>query len=168
MSTNLSATEQIWRAVTKASFGVISYATPGGEPRSSGVIYTVVGRRLYVAVAVDSWKAKHIAESGRVAMTVPIRRGGAMSLIFPIPPATVSFHGRAVVHEPNSPLTREALTALGRLLPPDRRTANRIIEITPVGRFVTYGVGVSLMAMRDPATALARVPVQSTNVDSQV
>jgi len=48
-------------------------------------VYTVVGRRLYVAVSPDSWKAKHIAITGQVAVTVPVRRGVVLSLLVPIP-----------------------------------------------------------------------------------
>src|SRR5215467_11578397 len=59
--------EQVWRALAKASFAVVSHTTPTGEPRSSGVVYATAGRRLYAAVAADSWKARHIAASGRVA-----------------------------------------------------------------------------------------------------
>ena len=43
--------EQVWRALTRASFAVVSYVTPTGEPRSSGVVYATdgavsFGRRL--------------------------------------------------------------------------------------------------------------------------
>ena len=33
-----------------------------------------------------------------LAVTVPVRRGGILSVAVPIPPATISFHGAAVVH----------------------------------------------------------------------
>jgi hypothetical protein len=55
-----------------------------------------------MVVAPDGWKARHITDSGRVAVTVTVRRGGILSLLFPIPPATVSFHARAVVHPAGS------------------------------------------------------------------
>src|SRR5258706_4132426 len=42
--------EQVWQAVARASFAVLSHVTPGGEPRSSGVVYKAMGRRLVVAV----------------------------------------------------------------------------------------------------------------------
>ena len=149
----------VWRELAKASFAVISYATPTGMPRSSGVVYALVGRRMFVAVADDSWKAKHIKASGRVAVTVPVRRGGIMSLLLPIPPATVSFHASAIVHPASSlegsPLSKE----LAPLLPPERRISSRIIEIQPVGHFLTYGLGVSLMQMRSPTLARGRAPV---------
>ena len=34
-----------------------------------------------------------------------------------------------------------------------------ILELIPQGDFLTYGVGVSLLQMREPAQAQARVPV---------
>lgn len=151
--------EQIWHAIAKASFAVLSQVTPSGEPRSSGVVYKTVGRRMYVAVAPDSWKAKHVAANGRVAVTVTVRRGGLLSLVVPIPPATVSFHATATVEPASSPRGRSIVKELGSLLPPERRDSASIIEIVPGGTFVTYGLGVPLMKMRDPAAARARVPV---------
>jgi hypothetical protein len=150
--------DQVWHALAKASFAVVSQVTRAGEPRSSGVVYAVVGRRLYVAVAPDSWKARHIARDGRVAVTVPVRRGGILTLLFPIPPATISFHGTATVHPAGSPES-EALEGLEHLLPAERRASATVLEIVPEGRFLTYGVGVSLMQMRSPAAARAHVPV---------
>jgi hypothetical protein len=151
--------ERIWRVLNRASFAVLSYATPAGETRSSGVVYATVGRRLYVAVSPDSWKARHIASGGQVAVTVPVRRGGILSLIFPIPPATINFHGRAIVHPAGAGMDPVLSKALGPSLPPERRTAACIIEIPPEGHFLTYGLGVSLLQMRSPAAARARVPV---------
>jgi Pyridoxamine 5'-phosphate oxidase len=150
--------EQVWRALAGASFAVVSHVTPTGAPRSRGVVYTVVGRRLYVAVAPERLKARHIAVNGRVSVTVPVRRGGVLSLLFPIPPATISFHGTAVVHAAGSPAS-ETLVGLEHLLPVERRASAAVIEIVPEGRFLTYGVGVSLMQMRSPAAARAHVPV---------
>lgn len=151
--------EQVWHQLTKASFAVLGYVTPAGEPRSSGVVYTTVGRRLYVAVASDSWKARHVAASRRVAVTVPVRRGGLLSLVAPIPPATIGFHATAVVHPADAPQVGSLLKELGSLLPAERRASACLIEILPEGVFVTYGLGVSLSKMRDPAAARARVPV---------
>jgi hypothetical protein len=123
--------EQVWRQIGKASFAILSHVTPAGEPRSSGVVYRTLGRRIYVAVAPDSWKARHIGASGSVSMTVPVRRGGVLALVMPIPPATVSFHGNATVHPAGSPEVRPLLDELGSLLPADRRASAAIIEIVP-------------------------------------
>lgn len=152
-------TEEVWREIAKASFAVVGYVTPGGDPRASGVIYRTVGRRLYIAVAPESWKARHIARSGRVSVTVPVRRGGALALVLPIPPATVGFHGTAIVHPAGSPQVRSLTKELASLLPAERQSSSCVIEVAPEGAFVTYGLGVSLKEMRDPAVARARVPV---------
>jgi hypothetical protein len=146
--------EQVWRHLARASFAVLSHVTPAGEPRSSGVMCTVSGDRLYAVVAPDSWKARHIAVDGLVSVTVPVRRGGLLSLLAPIPPATISFHGRASVHPPGSAPDR-----LLSLIPAERRASGSVVEIVPEGDFVLYGIGVSLSRMRQPAASSARVPV---------
>jgi nitroimidazol reductase NimA-like FMN-containing flavoprotein (pyridoxamine 5'-phosphate oxidase superfamily) len=153
------ATEQIWRVLAKASFAVLSQVTPAGEPRSSGVLYKTIGRRLYVAVGADSWKARHISANRRVAVTVPVRRGGILSLVAPIPPATVSFHGTAIVHPADSPAARSLTEELASLLPPERRASACIVEVIPEGAFLTYGLGVPLLRMRDPAASRGHAPV---------
>jgi len=152
-------TEQVWRAIARASFAVMSHLTPAGEPRSSGVMYRASGRKLVVAVAPGSWKARHIAADGRVAVTVPVRRGGILALVAPIPPATISFHGTAIVHPAGSAQARSLLAELKALIPASRRAEASVIEITPAGAFRTFGIGVSLRMMLHPAAAQARVPV---------
>jgi hypothetical protein len=122
-------------------------------------VYKTIGRRLYVAVAPESWKAKHVAASGRVAVTVPVRRGGILSLVASIPPATISFHGAAIVHPASSPQARSLLKELGSLIPAERRTSGSVIEVVPEGEFLTYGLGAPLRKMLDPAAAQARVSV---------
>src|SRR4029453_9339197 len=150
---------QVWHGLGKASFAVLGYVTPSGEPRSSGVVYKTIGRRLYVAVAPDSWKARHIAASGRVGVTVPGGRGGGLSLVAHTPPAPVNFHATAILHPAGSPQVRSRLQELGSLLPAERRTAACVIEILPEGAFLTYALGVPLRRLRDPAAARGRVPV---------
>ena len=152
-------TEQVWHKVAKGSFAVLSHITPAGEPRSSGVLYKTIGGRLYIVTAPDSWKARHVAASGRVAVTVPVRRGGILSLVAPIPPATISFHATAVVYPAGSAEARSCLRELGSLVPAERRALACLIEVVPEGTFVTYGLDVSLSKLRSPAAARARVPV---------
>jgi pyridoxamine 5'-phosphate oxidase-like protein len=151
--------EQVWRAVARASFAVLSHVTPAGEPRSSGVVYQVADRKLIVAVGPESWKARHIAADGRVAVTVLVRRGGLLSLVLPIPPAAISFHGTAVVHQAGSPEARALLAKLGKLIPAERQATACVLEIVPAGAFRTFGIGVSLRTMLDPPAAQGRVPV---------
>ena len=150
-------TGQVWRQLTKCSFAVVGHVTPAGDPRSSGVMYVVADRRLFAVVAPDSWKARHLAADGRVAVTVPVHRGGLLSLVAPIPPATISFHGTATVHPPGSAPDR-----LAPLIPVERRASGSVVEIEPAGDFVLYGIGVPLPRMREPAASRARVPVAGT------
>jgi hypothetical protein len=153
----LSAAD-VWRAIGKHSFAVMSHVTASGEPRSSGVVYGTDKGRVLVAVAASSWKARTIADGQVVAVTIPVRRGGILALLFPIPPAAISFHARARVGKPGA-LDRASLPKnFARLLPPSL-AQTCLIELTPEGKFLTYGIGVSLMTMRDPEASLARVPV---------
>lgn len=150
--------ERVWAELSKASFAILSFVTPKGEPRSSGVVYAIESRRFYCAVAPDSWKARQIRDGQDLAVTVPVRRGGLLSLVAPIPPATVSFHARAIVHPAGSLDVRALSPKLQSLLPRDRREAT-VLELVPEGSFLTYGIGVSLKEMLDPEVAQAHVAI---------
>jgi hypothetical protein len=151
--------EAVWKALSKASFAVISHVSTAGEPRSSGVVYRTAARRLYVAVAADGWKARQIVTGQEVAVTVPVRRGGILALLVPIPPATITFHARATVHPAGSLDIGSVSRDLENLVPEARKTGSCVLELVPEGRFLSYGIGLSLMDMANPARALARVPV---------
>ena len=153
------STEAVWQALAKASFAVVSHVTAAGEARSSGVVYGVADRRMYVAVAADGWKARQIVTGQEVAVTVPVRRGGLLALLIPIPPATITFQARATVHPAGSHDVGSVSKELMKLVPEARKAGSCVIELVPEGRFLTYGIGVSLMEMANPALALARVPV---------
>ena len=61
----------VWKTLAKASFAVLGHVTPIGRghvPAGSSTRPSAGG--LYVAVAPDSWKARHIEATGRVAVTV--------------------------------------------------------------------------------------------------
>ncbi len=149
----------VWRALAKTSFAVVSHVNAAGEPRSSGVVYGTADGHLYVAVAPNGWKARQITTGQEVAVTVPVRRGGILSLVVPIPPATITFVARATVHPAGSFDMSSAPKELVKLVPEARQASSCVIELVPEGRFLTYGIGVSLMDMRDPVLATARVPV---------
>jgi hypothetical protein len=153
------SSDEVWREIEKASFLILGYVTPCGDPRSAGVMHEVVDRKLYIVTGPDSWKARHIAADGRVAVTVPVRRGGMLSLLAPIPPATISFHGTAIVYPPDSPAVIPIVEQLAAVLPQERRSSVAVIEIVPEDTFTTYGIGISLKKMRDTEAARARVPV---------
>ena len=138
------STEQVWKAIAKTSFASSAISPRRGSPDPAASSTRPSAGGCIVAVAPDSWKARHIAASGRVAVTVPVRRGGLLSLVAPIPPATDQLPrdgerapGRLAA---GSPLLKE----LGSLSRPSGGPPASIIEILPEGAFVTYGLGVSL------------------------
>jgi len=79
--------------------------------------------------------------------------------VAPIPPATISFHGAAIVHPAGSPEVRSARKELASLVPAERRASASVIEVVPEGEFLTYALGIPLRKMLDPAAAQARVSV---------
>ena len=113
-------TRHVWRALGKASFAVVGYVTPSGARVRAG---SLTDRRAAALRGgrTRSWKAKHIAVGREVAVTVPVRRGGILALVAPIPPATVSFHATAIVHPPGAPEVRSLLEQLTSLLPVKRQ-----------------------------------------------
>lgn len=149
----------VWRVLEKSTVAVLGHVTLAGAPRTSGIVYAAHDRRAYIAIDPQSWKARQIATGDQVSMTVLVHRGGVLPLLFPIPPATITFHGAVAVHPAGSAQAQPLLAHLKRLLPPDRRDSSTILEVTPRGHFLTYGIGVPLRAMRDPESARARVPV---------
>jgi uncharacterized protein YhbP (UPF0306 family) len=153
-------TEQVWRAVEKGYFAVLSWVTDKGEPRSTGMMYVVSGRELYMTTEGRSWKARYVAANPAVAVTVTIPKRVPFMPWIKVPAAVVSFRGEAKLHELSElppGLTKRALG--GAKLSEAKLAETRAIRIVPIGHFVTYGVGVSMLTMRHPDKARARVPV---------
>ena len=63
------------------------------------------------------------------------------------------------MHPAASPQARSLLDELGSLVPAERRASAYVVEIIPAGAFRTFGIGVSLRTMLNPAAAQARVAV---------
>ena len=150
----------VWREIEKRSFAVLSYVNPKGQARSAGIVYVVIDRVLYVRVAKASWKAKHILLNPHVALNVTISKRVPFMPWIKIPDATIAFSGTGRVL-PMSDLDPKLLeTLMGRMIDQHGTIAeNCMLEIRPTGHFATYGVGVSLLDMRDPEKARGRAPV---------
>jgi hypothetical protein len=154
------SSDLVWEEVEKRSFAVLSYVNPKGQARSAGIVYVVIDRVLYVRVAKASWKAKHILLNPHVALNVTIPKRVPFMPWIKIPDATIAFSGtgRVVLMSELDPKLLETLT--GRMIDQHGTLAeNCMLEIRPTGHFATYGVGVSLLDMRDPQKARGRVPV---------
>jgi hypothetical protein len=162
MSLQLSSA-QVWTVLEKELFAVLGVVNASGEARTSGVVYTVRDFKLHIATSEDTWKAVHTRENPHVSITVPIVKRIPLMPWIRIPAATVSFNGLGSVQEPDD-VQPAVLKALLHGLEKDEELLETmcIISVEPVGEFITYGVGVPLMAMRDGKKARGRAPVRAT------
>ena len=152
--------DQVWETIEKNLFGVIGMVTKENEARTVGIVYVVRDRRLYIGTGKNTWKAKHIAQNPHVSLTIPVHKGIPLLPMIKIPAATITFCGEAKIIAPEE-TSPEILEAVYRGMAEDqeRMADTCLIEVTPVKDFITYGIGVSLMDMRDPEQARGRAPV---------
>lgn len=151
---------QVWDEIEKQIFAVIGMVTAKNEARTAGVVYVVHQHKLYIGSLKTAWKARHIAQNPHVSMTIPIAKRVLFLPWLKIPAATITFSGVARVLEAEQ-VSEKIVQALfrGMDLSPETSPPFAIIEVTPKKEFITYGVGVSLLTMRDQEKALGRVPV---------
>ncbi|MBZ5499217.1 MAG: pyridoxamine 5'-phosphate oxidase family protein [Acidobacteriia bacterium] len=154
------STEQVWRVIDKQIFAVLGFVSKNGEARTAGIVYTVRDRQIYIATERESWKARHIKENPHVSLTVTIAKRIPLMPWIKIPPATVTFQGKAAVcglDEASGQVQRSLFRGLE--LDAKAKASVCILRVAPAGDFVTYGVGVPLMTMRHPEQACGRAPV---------
>jgi len=150
--------ESVWNEVERNNFAVLGMVTARHQARTVGIVYVVDDRRLYIGAGRDQWKTKHITRNGDVSLTIPIPKRIPLMPWIKIPPATITFSGTARILEED----QLAGALLEKLYRHDAdRSGWRAIEVTPQRHFITYGIGVSLLAMRSPDQARARVPVEA-------
>jgi hypothetical protein len=153
-------TEEVWREVDKHFFAVLAFVTARGEARSAGIVYAVRGREVYIATEIGSWKVRHITANPHVSLTVTIPKRVPFMPWIPIPPATITFQGDASIHDiKEAPPEINQKLLRGLKLSAEELAALCIIQVRPVGDFVTYGVGVSMQTMRKPELSHGRAPV---------
>ena len=146
--------------VEKEFFAVLGTVTARGEPRTAGIVYAVRDRQLYIGSDRSAWKVRHIRNNQNVSLTVTIPKRVPFLPWIRIPAATIAFQGEASVHELEE-IPQEIPRALfkGLEMDPAQKAETCILEIRPRGRFLTYGVGVSLSTMRVPEEAVGQAPV---------
>ncbi|MCD2443630.1 pyridoxamine 5'-phosphate oxidase family protein [Agromyces sp. SYSU K20354] len=152
--------ETVWNAIRSANFMVVGMVSAKGEARTAGVMHHVDGGRLWFTTNDREWKARHIAANPAVSVTVPIAKRVPFVPWVKVPAATITFRGEAEVM-PAADLPDDAKHALLHGLEVTdggERGALIAIGVRPVGDFVTYGIGVSLLGMRDTELARGRVP----------
>ena len=157
------ASELVWKHLQQELFAVLGMVTDKGEARTVGVVYTVHNQKLYIVSDKDTWKVRHISHNPCVSITVPIAKHIPVLFWLKIPSATITFAGQAHVQGAEC-VSQEVLRSLlrGMDMTAEKLGALCVIEVEPVGDFITYGVGVSLMTMRQPDKARGRAPVAVT------
>lgn len=152
--------QQVWQAIEKEMFAVIGMVSAGCEARTVGVVYVVRDHKLYVATGIETWKARHIAGNPHVSVTIPIAKRIPIMPWIKIPAATITFPAQARL-VPAGDAPPDLLRAILRHKADDTElvAGSCLIEVTPEKEFVTYGVGIPLMQMREPEMARGRAPV---------
>ncbi len=155
------ATNQVWEAIEKESFAVIGMVTARNEARTVGIVYVVRDRRLYFGSYTDMWKVRHISANPHVSLTIAIDRRIPLLPWIKIPAATITFSGLARVLETGE-IPPDLLQAVFSNKDVDEQfiADSCVIEVTPEKDFITYGVGITRLQMRNPDKARARVPVK--------
>lgn len=151
---------QVWDALEKELFAVLGMVTSKQEARTVGVVYVVRKGKFYIATGQQTWKARHIQTNPHVSMTVPIAKRIPIMPWVKIPAATITFSGTARVLAPEESAP-ELLRAIFRQNADNQAlmAESCLIEVTPHGDFITYGVGIPLMQMRHPEQARGRAAV---------
>ena len=155
---------QVWEQINKQLFAVLGMVTKNGKARTVGIVYIAQDGKLYISSQKQAWKVKHITQNPHVSLTVPIAKRIPLLPWIKIPSATITFSGEANILN-FADITEEVIQKLfrGLELTESEKADMSIIEVTPVGDFVTYGVGVKLMEMRDREKARGRVAVNGVN-----
>jgi hypothetical protein len=151
---------QVWETIEKELFAVVGMVNSAGEARTAGLVYVVRDRKLFIATGRDTWKARHMSANPHVSVTIPIAKRVPIMPWLKIPQATITFQGTARVF-PAAEASPELRQAIFLHKADDREmvAGSCLVEIAPMGEFVTYGVGVRLMDMREPEKARGRAPV---------
>ena len=159
MNVELTA-EEVWQTIERELFAVVGMVNAASEARTAGLVYIVRDRKLYLATGADTWKARHMAANPHVSVTIPIAKRVPVMPWLKIPQATITFQGEANVCGAGEAMPDLLQKLLGPMANDQELIAGScLIEIVPVGEFVTYGIGVRLMEMRDPNKARGRAPV---------
>ena len=153
--------QQVWQAIEKELFAVVGMVTAGHEARTVGILYAVGDHKLYFITGSDTWKARHIAANPHVSVTIPIAKRVPIMPWLKIPQATITFQGTARICGASEAMPDLLQKLLGPMADDSALIAGScLVEIIPTGEFVTYGVGVRLIEMRDPDKARGRAPVR--------
>ena len=152
--------DQVWTELKKELFAVLGMVNSKGEARTVGIVYIVQDYRLYISTEKEAWKTRHIQGNPHVSITVPIAKRIPIMPWIKIPQATITFSGMAKVLDAKN-IQGDILHALFHGLESNQEmlATTAILEIEPLGEFVTYGIGIPLIQMRHREKARGRATV---------
>ncbi|WP_411720090.1 pyridoxamine 5'-phosphate oxidase family protein [Mycetocola sp.] len=153
-------TDDVWRVLAKQNFMVVGMVSARGKARTAGVMPYTAGRTLWFTTNDDAWTSRHIAVNPEVSVTVTIPKHVPLLPWIKVPAATITFAGVAEV-VPAVRMPAAARTALTKGLKHNEDGSGGTllgVGIRPVGDFITYGVGVSVVGMLDTEAARGRAP----------
>ncbi|SFR68541.1 Pyridoxamine 5'-phosphate oxidase [Agromyces sp. CF514] len=154
---------EVWKAISAENFMVIGMVTARGESRTAGVMHAVHDERIWFTSHDLAWKTRHISANRNVSITVPVAKRVPLMPWIKIPAATVTFSGDAEI-VPVAEMPEHVRSALlDDIDVSDGGDHGHVIGVSvrPRGDFVTYGVGVSALGMRDTEAAAGRVRAAS-------
>ena len=159
--TNPATTETVWKATQRELFAILGMVTDDDQSRTVGIVYIVDDRKFFIGTGLKSWKARHIGKNSEVSMTIPIAKRIPVAPWVKIPQATITFSGTAKVI-PGGEAPQDLLKSVFRHKAEDQQLMKEscLIEITPQGDFITYGIGIPLIKMSQPELARGRAPVR--------
>jgi hypothetical protein len=154
-------TDQVWEAIENELFCVLGMVNKRNQARTVGVAYIVRDRVLYIGTGINTWKARHIMNNPHVSVTIPIPKRILFLPWIKVPQATITFSGTATVTDVLE-VKKGLLQAVFRHKADDKAFLQEtcIIEIAPQGDFITYGVGIPLIKIRQPEQARGRASVR--------
>ena len=122
---------QIRRAIGRRSVATLATASEHGRPHAATVLYQLVDDVLYVSTSRDSRKARNVAATGHVGVTIAVRRipfGPLASIQFQST-ATVLDNGDPEIVELAASRRLDTITGHGELdLPGGTRSRNRSLR----------------------------------------
>ena len=155
------STDLVWEEIEKNIFAVLGMVSSNNEARTAGIMYVAHQGKLYITSDKSAWKTRHIAANPHVSLTVAIPKSVPLMPWVKVPAATITFAGVATLVAPDALDAQLRSRLYGPVAADAAKIAgSTVIVVEPVGEFVTYGVGVSLMEMRDTVKARGRAPVR--------
>lgn len=160
METTFETTQRtaVLEEMANQSFLVLATTSAEGRPHAAGVVYALVDGTFYLNTHGMSVKARNIRENPNVAINIAITK-------YPVgPPLTVQFQATAELLPTEDPEIQHLLAA-GKLTPITshgelENPGGCFVRVTPHGRYVSYGIGISLEElMADPLNAIRAVAV---------